>query len=216
MGCPYYERLFMEKVTLQKQNLTPNFIGSWIINPLSICDELITYFESNQNKQKRGITAGGENFDSKNSIDITISPKEIKLPGNEVFEKYFHNLFSCYKDYVLQWPFLSVFAENLQVGKFNLQRYQSGQHFQSMHAERSSLETLHRVFAWMTYLNDVDVKEGGSTFFSHYGLEVQPRKGLTLIWPAEWTHAHKGNLLNADSKYIITGWMDFPNNLNSV
>ena len=103
----------MEKVTLQKQNLTPNFIGSWIMNPLSICDELITYFESNQNKQKRGIIAGGENLDSKNSIDITISPKEIKLPGNEVFEKYFHNLFSCYKDYVLQWPFLSVFPENL-------------------------------------------------------------------------------------------------------
>ncbi len=206
----------MEKVTLQKQNLTPNFIGSWIMNPLSICDELITYFESNQNKQKKGVTDGGKNLDLKNSIDITISPKEIKLPGNEVFEKYFHNLFSCYKDYVLQWPFLSVFAENLQVGKFNLQRYQSGQHFQSMHAERTSLETLHRVFAWMTYLNDVDVKEGGSTFFSHYGLEVQPRKGLTLIWPAEWTHAHKGNLLNADSKYIITGWMHFPNNLNSV
>ena len=206
----------MEKVTLQKQNLTPNFIGSWIMNPLSICDELITYFESNQNKQKRGTSGVGKNLDIKNSIDITVSPKEIKLPGNEVFEKYFHNLFSCYKDYVLQWPFLSVFPENLQVGKFNLQRYQSGQHFQSMHAERTSLETLHRVFAWMTYLNDVDVKEGGSTFFSHYGLEVQPRKGLTLIWPAEWTHAHKGNLLNADSKYIITGWMQFPNNLNSV
>ena len=206
----------MEKVTLQKQNLTPNFIGSWIMNPLSICDELITYFESNQNKQKRGTSGVGKNLDIKNSIDITVSPKEIRLPGNEVFEKYFHNLFSCYKDYVLQWPFLSVFPENLQVGKFNLQRYQSGQHFQSMHAERTSLETLHRVFAWMTYLNDVDVKEGGSTFFSHYGLEVQPRKGLTLIWPAEWTHAHKGNLLNADSKYIITGWMHFPNNLNSV
>ncbi len=216
MGCPYYERLFMEKVTLPKQNLTPNFIGSWIMNPLSICDELITYFESNQNKQKRGITAGGENFDSKNSIDITISPKEIKLPGNEVFEKYFHNLFSCYKDYVLQWPFLTTFAENLQVGKFNIQRYQSGQHFQLTHTERSSLDMLHRIFAWMTYLNDVDVKEGGSTFFSHYDLEVQPKKGLTLIWPAEWTHAHKGNLLNANSKYIITGWMHFPNNLNSV
>ena len=206
----------MEKVTLPKQNLTPNFIGSWIMNPLSICDELITYFESNQNKQKRGVTAAGENLDSKNCIDITISPKEIKLPGNEVFGKYFHNLFSCYEDYVIQWPFLTTFAQNLQVGSFNLQRYQSGQHFQSTHSERSSLGTLHRVFAWMTYLNDVDIKEGGSTFFSHYDLEVQPRKGLTLIWPAEWTHAHKGNLLHANSKYIITGWMHFPNNLDSV
>ena len=50
----------MEKVTLQKQNLTPNFIGSWIMNPLSICDDLIDYFESNRNKQKRGVTANGK------------------------------------------------------------------------------------------------------------------------------------------------------------
>ena len=148
MGCPYYERLFMEKVTLPKQILTPNFIGSWIMNPLSICDELITYFESNQNKQKRGTSGVGKNLDIKNSIDITVSPKEIKLPGNEVFEKYFHNLFSCYKDYVLQWPFLSVFPENLQVGKFNLQRYQSGQHFHGMVVRNRVATNVQLVQVW--------------------------------------------------------------------
>ena len=187
-----------------------------IINPLIICDELIAYFEINKNKQKSGVIAGGLNLDIKNSIDMPILPKDLKLPGNEVFEKYIHQLFSCYQDYVIQWPFLTTFAENLQVGSFNLQRYQSGQHYQAIHTERSSMATLHRVFAWMTYLNDVDKKDGGSTFFSHYDLEIQPRKGLTLIWPAEWTHAHKGNLLNVDSKYIITGWMHFPNKLNSL
>lgn len=204
----------MEKVALSKQNLDPNFIGSWIIKPLSICDELITYFELNRNKQKKGVIGAGENLDVKNSIDITISPKELKLPGNEVFDKYFSNLFSCYQDYATQWPFLTKFIDDLQIGEFNLQRYQSGQHFQSIHSERCSLGTLHRIFAWMTYLNDVDIKDGGSTFFSHFDLEVQPKKGLTLIWPAEWTHAHKGNVLKADSKYIITGWMHFPNDFN--
>ena len=107
---------------------------------------------------------------------------------------------------------MATFAENLQVSSFNLQRYQSGQHFQNLHTERSTLATLHRVFAWMTYLNDVDKEDGGSTLFSHYDLAIQPRKGLTLIWPAEWTHAHKGNVLRANSKYIITGWMTFPHN----
>jgi hypothetical protein len=209
MVFPFEERHYMKKVNLPKQNLTPNFIGSWIIKPLSICDELITYFETNPNKQKKGVISGGEFLDAKNSIDIRVSPNEIKIPGNEIFKEYFQNLFSCYKDYVIQWPFLMTFAENLKVGDFNLQRYQSGQHFQTTHTERSSLDTLHRVFAWMTYLNDVDEKDGGSTFFSHYDLEVQPKRGLTLIWPAEWTHAHKGNLLKADSKYIITGWMHF-------
>ena len=208
----------MEKVTLPKQNSNPNFIGSWIINPLSICDELIAYFEANKNKQITGAMAGGtRSSDFKNSIDINVSPRETKLPGNEVFNKYFNSLFSCYQDYTRQWPFLTEstdFPKNLHIGSFNLQRYQSGQHFQKMHAERSSLDTLHRIFAWMTYLNDVEIKDGGSTFFSHYDIEIQPKKGLTLIWPAEWTHAHKGNLLHANSKYIITGWMHFPNDLN--
>ena len=111
---------------------------------------------------------------------------------------------------IIHWvAFLTTFAEKLQISSFNLQRYQSGQHYQNLHTERSSLATLHRVFAWMTYLNDVDQEDGGSTLFSHYDLAIQPRKGLTLIWPAEWTHAHKGNVLRANNKYIITGWMTF-------
>ena len=202
----------MENISLEKQNLTPTFIGSWTISPLSICDELIFYFELNKKKHKKGGTGGGINLDDKNSTDIRITPKDIKLPGNEIFEDYFHSLYSCYQDYVTEWPFLETFAEKLQISGFNLQRYQSGQHFQKLHTERSSLATLHRVFAWMTYLNDVDQGDGGSTLFSHYDLAIQPRKGLTLIWPAEWTHAHKGNVLKANNKYIITGWMTFPNN----
>lgn len=201
----------MEKISLQKQKVSPNFIGSWIMSPLSISDELISYFESNKKKQHSGVTMAGVNLDVKNSTDIIITPKEIKSPGNKVFETYFHALYSCFQDYVKEWPFLTSFAEKLQVSSFNLQRYRSGQHFQTLHAERSNLENSHRVFAWMTYLNDVNQEDGGSTLFSHYDLTIQPRKGLTLIWPAEWTHAHRGNVLKANNKYIITGWMTFAN-----
>mgnify|MGYP006089659835 FL=1 len=77
-----------------------------------------------------------------------------------------------------------------------------------MHTERASLSGLHRVFAWMTYLNDVE--DGGATHFPHYDLTVQPEAGKTLIWPAEWNHAHAGQVLNSGVKYIITGWMHFP------
>ena len=206
----------MEKIDLKPQKLNPNFIGSWTMSPLSICDELITYFELNKDKHKPGLIGNGQNLSAKNTTDITIRPKDMRLPGNEVFEKYMRSLYSCYTEYVIEWPFLTTFAENLHVGSFNLQRYTSGQHFQETHTERSSISSLHRVFAWMTYLNDVDLKDGGSTFFSHYDLEIQPRKGLTIIWPAEWTHAHKGNVLKIGSKYIITGWMHFPNNSNPV
>ena len=34
--------------------------------------------------------------------------------------------------------------------------------------------------------------------------------GKTLIWPAEWTHAHTGEVLKGGTKYIVTGWLHFP------
>lgn len=204
----------MEKATLPTHKSTPNFIGSWTIAPLSICDDLISYFESNRKEQKKGRTSDGIDLAVKNTTDIAIHPKDVNLPGNEVFEKYLSLLFECYQEYIAEWPFLATFLSNIEIGGFNLQRYESGQHFQKIHTERAGLNTLHRLFAWMTYLNDVDTKDGGSTYFDHFDLEVQPAKGLTLIWPAEWTHAHKGNLLKAGSKYIITGWMHFPHDSN--
>jgi len=196
----------MKKVAIDSGSKTPNFIGSWYIEPIVICEDLITYFELNLLKQKSGIAAGGLNLDIKDSVDISINPKEIILPGNEMFKSYFDQLFECYKNYVEEWTFLERLSERLEISSFNLQRYKPGQHYKEIHTERLSLENLHRIFAFMTYLNDV--QEGGSTYFSHYDLEIQPRKGLTLIWPAEWTHAHRGNILKEGSKYIITGWIN--------
>lgn len=196
----------MERFILKNANLTPHFIGSWKLEPLEVCDEIIKYFEVNIDKQKEGRIGGGLNQEFKKSVDITVLPKEINLPKNQILNEYIYALFDCHKDYLLQWPFLTSFANKVEIGAFNIQRYQAGEHFQQIHSERTSIATLHRLFAWMTYLNDVD--EGGTTFFNHYDLEIKPIKGLTLIWPAEWTHAHKGNLVNSGSKYIITGWME--------
>ena len=190
---------------LEKPNLSPDFIGSWIIED-HLCNELVNYFEINKEKHHQGLTASGLNKQTKDRIDISLSPRDLTLPGNEAFHGYFKSLFECYKDYNNQWPFLKSIVKKLDIGAFNLGRYKPGQHFQFLHCERGSVDNLSRLFAFMTYLNDVD--EGGSTYFKHYDLEINPKKGLTLIWPAEWTHAHQGNKVIAGSKYIITGWLN--------
>ena len=197
----------MKRSNLHKGNLTPNFIGSWIIDP-TLCEEIIEYFEKNKNKQYQGRTTSGINLETKDRQDISISPKELNFPENKIYKTYFENLFECYKDYNLQWPFLAKIIKHLDIGNFNIGKYEPGQHFQQVHCERCGLNTLHRLFAFMTYLNDVE--DGGSTYFNHYDLDIKPTKGLTLIWPAEWTHSHKGNILNSGVKYIITGWLIFP------
>ncbi len=197
-----------KRLKLEKPNLTPNFIGSWEMEA-SICDQVIAYYEKNKDKQKQGESGIGTiNLERKNRKDISISPQELSLQGNEIFNEYFADLFEFYKDYNKQWPFLASMVSTLEIGRFNIGKYRPGEHFKQIHTERSCLGSLHRLFAFMTYLNDVE--DGGSTYFSHYDLDIKPQKGLTLLWPAEWTHAHKGNIVNTGSKYIITGWLTFP------
>ena len=169
------------RLPLPTQSNCPNFIGSWLIKPISVCDELIDYFELKQGKHMQGRTSSGlKDLDRKNSVDLTISPKELNLPTNECFRTYFKALFECYSDYAAQWPFIREIAQKPEIGRFNIQRYQINQHFQRVHTERSGLSTLHRLFAWMTYLNDVPPNDGGSTIFTHYDLEIQPQKRANI------------------------------------
>jgi prolyl 4-hydroxylase len=197
----------MNRIEITGAEKSPNFIGSWFIEPPELCDELIDFFEHNQGLQKIGHTSDGLNKSHKKSTDITILPRNLEEPRYEPARRYMNCLYDCYTDYVAQWPFLRD-LQTVDIGAFNIQRYYEGDHFNTLHTERYSIGTVHRVMAWMTYLNDVPT--GGSTFFSHYGLDIQPERGKTLIWPAEWTHAHVGNIVTQGTKYVITGWMHFP------
>ena len=182
-----------------------SFIGLWNIEDNKLCKELINFFEENKDLHIIGTTSGGVDYSVKKTIDITINPKSLKEPKYQIFNKYFEKLNECFEDYKDQYSFLKVMAKKVHIGHFNIQKYLKGDHFSSIHSERTNLSSIHRLFAWMTYLNDVP--EGGATHFAHYNLDVQPERGKTLIWPAEWTHAHRGNVVTQGEKYIITGWM---------
>ena len=189
-----------------KEDQYPHFIGSWNIENDTLCKEIINLFDENKKMQRKGVTSSGDdNSTIKKTTDITITPNDLKNIKFKYLNNYIEELYKCYADYQNQWPFLKTMLKNVHIGHFNIQKYLPGGHFAKIHTERSSIQTLHRVFAWMTYLNDVD--DGGTTNFSHYDIKIKPEIGNTLIWPAEWTHAHSGELVNSGVKYIITGWM---------
>ena len=185
-----------------------HFIGCWDLENKNLCDELIRLFENNKNLQKSGTIGKGVNTQIKKTIDITFNPNDLKNPKFEILKQYIKELHKCFSDYRNLWPFLDTMLKDIDIGRFNIQKYSRGDHFAQTHSERVSINTSHRLFAWMTYLNDV--VDGGETKFSHYKINIKPKTGKTLIWPAEWTHAHAGEVLNSGNKYIITGWMHFP------
>ena len=185
-----------------------HFIGCWNLENNELCKKIIQFFENNSDLQMQGITAKGVNLKVKKTIDIPVNPKNLNDPKFEVIKLYINELLKCFLDYQEQWPFLKNMLKTIDLTGFNIQKYSEGDHFAKIHSERTSFNNLHRLFAWMTYLSDVN--DGGQTNFSHYGIKIKPEIGKTLIWPAEWTHAHAGEVLKSGTKYIVTGWMHFP------
>ena len=186
-----------------------HFIGCWNLENNDLCKKITDFFENNANLQIQGTTAKGVDLKKKKTIDIPINPKSLNDPKFEIFKLYIGELFNCFSDYKVQWPFLKTMLHKVDVPGFNVQKYSRGDHFALEHCERATIGSIHRLFAWMTYLNDVD--DGGYTSFGHYGIKIKPEIGKTLIWPAEWTHMHSGEILKSGTKYIITGWIHFAN-----
>jgi hypothetical protein len=199
-------------IRLNKKTDQTNFIGSWLISNNTLLDNIINFFEENSHLHNQGAIDKGIVLNEKKTTDLTINPIDLKKKEYLIINQYFEELFDCYNDYKNQWSFLKDTIKILDIPSFNIQRYLPGDHFSKIHTERSSTSTTHRVFAWMTYLNDVQDEHGGKTNFTHFDIKIKPEKGKTLIWPAEWTHAHSGEILTEGKKYIITGWMCFPFN----
>ena len=154
-------------------NKSPNFIGSWNIENDKLCNEIIKFFEENKSMQRIGITTTGYAPKLKKTTDMVIQPSDLKNKKYSLFNSYFNLLKDCFLDYRNQYPFLKhKFFSRTHIGNFNVQKYNPGDRFSHLYSERVSLDSLHRLFAWMTYLNNVD--DGGTTNFEYYDIKLKP------------------------------------------
>jgi hypothetical protein len=87
------------------------------------------------------------------------------------------------------------------------QRTPPGGGYHMWHYENGSYECAARELTWMVYLNDIPEGDGGETEFVHQPRRIKPSKGTVVIFPAAYTHTHRGGLLLGEQdKYIVTGW----------
>ena len=84
------------------------------------------------------------------------------------------------------------------------QRYVDKEGYHAWHYENEVTEETMKMrqMAFMWYLNDVF--EGGETEFRFQKTKVEARTGRAVIFPAFWTHTHRGNKPSSQqTKYII-------------
>jgi hypothetical protein len=90
---------------------------------------------------------------------------------------------------------------------FKIQKTKIGGGYHVWHYESGDRGYSHRLLTWILYLNDVH--EGGETEFLYQHMRVKPEQGTLVIWPAAFTHTHRGNPPLSNEKYIVTGWTEF-------
>lgn len=180
-----------------------NFIGGWYFDDTSICDEIIEYHKNSDDKF--------QGFVASTRIDTTIKKStDVWLNHNQTLNgKYNKLLQSVLEEYMVKYPYCNHYSAFNNLEPTFIQHYDKGEGFYAWHTERTgSNEPFHsRHLVYMTYLNDVS--DDGETEFFHQELKVKPEKGLTLIWPADWTFTHRGITSKTEEKYITTGWFNY-------
>jgi len=166
------------------------------------CNQVITWFENNTESQQPG-QVGSERTDqvAKVSVDIPrwfqlreqpeqIIDKGLRAGGVQ-YQKEREHIFKTLSGMVVDDSYV-------------LQRYKPDEGFFFLHCENTNPNNTTRTLAWMIYLNDVP---DGGTRFSEQDFDCEAKQGRLVIWPAYFTHMHKGIISTTTTKYIATGWV---------
>ena len=88
-----------------------------------------------------------------------------------------------------------------------LQKTVPMQGYHAWHCDSDKIANSRRMMVSTLYLNTVE--KGGETEFLYQSMRVTPEQGTLALWPAYWTHPHRGNPPLEGEKYIMNGWLEY-------
>ena len=184
-----------------------NFIGTFTdAYPKNYCDMVIDYFEHMDScgytlpRETKKVHKNDTQLFYENESYMDYPNREIHDTFNEIF---WTNIYPVYQD---RYNILSEYDPHT-IWTNKIQRTKVGEGYHVWHSEHGNKYIQNRVIAYTLYLNDVE--EGGETEFLYYPLRIKPETGKFIMWPAGYTHAHRGNPPLTNTKYIMTGWLQF-------
>jgi hypothetical protein len=180
-----------------------------------LCNELVKWFDlcSEKNFTLYNMPfSSGETKTSFRSDEAMTVPSGIKpdsypvsfmsLPS-KICDAFWDVLGNCLENYMNEYDMGTM---RLSCVNFKIHKVKEGQGYHVWHYETEIVQTQYRILAWMTYLTVPE--EGGETEFLYQSKRIEPVVGKTLIWPAHFTHLHRGNPPLKGEKYYITGWFE--------
>ena len=188
-----------------------DFIGIYDESiPKELCDEFIDNYETAK-KNETIIDLSKENeLQILDSTPEFIRKDEVMMVGPTFSNVYPRPPVNAYFDYLQKCLVRYMNRYNIEFhgtifnDVFKIHKVKKSEGYHTWHYERNNPQSMDRIFTYMTYLEVP--KSGGETEFLHQSLRIDPKVGRTLIWPAGYTHAHRGNPPLEGEKMYITGW----------
>jgi hypothetical protein len=188
-----------------------DFIGLYHnLYPDGYCRHLITEFErlvssgAGSNRQQSEGTAKHRKNDMQLGLNFGVH-NVAAFNGRNPENMFFEGLQKCYDAYAEQYSILK--NDKITGTAMKMQRTDPGGGYHVWHSEQGNGPHSARVLAYMVYLNTLEPEEAGETEFLYQQCRIKPQENLMLVWPAAFTHAHRGNTVFGNrSKYIVTGW----------
>jgi len=131
-----------------------------------------------------------------NSFDVDL------LVTQKVSQLILPNYEPCIEEYINRFSLLNT--NKFLVYSVKLKKIEAGAGFHAWHYENGSILNSTRAFVIQTYLND-DF-DGGETEFLYQNRREEAVAGDVIIFPAGYTHVHRGNPPIGGTKYIATSW----------
>ena len=188
-----------------------DFIGIYDESvPVDLCNVFVDNFEEAKKNEtivdlsvenETGIIEGIPAIMRKDEVAF-ITPLYSTVYPIPPVKSYFGHLQECFRLYKDRYTV--EFNGSIFNDVFKIHKVRKSEGYHTWHYERGSPPTLNRMMAYMTYLEAP--KEGGETEFLHQSLRIKPVVGRTLIWPAGYTHMHRGNPPLDGEKMYIDGW----------
>lgn len=188
-----------------------NFIGMYDgVFPDHYCQHMISEFERIREKGhcgNRQSTEGAKKTSKSDEFYFLNLKNHSVSPFNQetAINVFWDGLQKCFNDYVSEYDVLKDC--DLKCTSVKMQKTSPGGGYHIWHCEQNNGDMSNRGLVYMVYLNDLDVDAAGETEFLYQRLRIPPKENTMIIWPASFTHTHRGNLVHGDrAKYVITGW----------
>jgi len=182
--------------------------------PYDICEKVIDkfhFFKNNGLSFGRQVDEGGSANKQDETVFLLEQDKNLLFSEHDTtLQPVLSVVWDCFANYIQDYPALhkSLNNENiLYIRHIRLQKTEPGEGYHVWHYEADGVQNTRRIIAWTIFLNDVD--EGGETEFLHQHKRYNASKGDILLWPSSFTHTHRGNTPLSNTKYILTGWIEY-------